>query len=197
MGLFAKNRRYYLIPLENREESKKFFQGKKKNKPGEIFDKRKNLIGKMKIKGDDIIVTETNRVICLRLKKLPKSSSYSIEDHFGNYLGRVKTSKNPNEKILVENNKNEKILFTRGFVEWNFTIQNQKKQKIAVGTTTNMMLSKTTHDIRHTKPSFLLSLRPHHPDSRFLFAIFVVLLQKMPKIDISRYQLKLGPAVPL
>ena len=197
MVLFAKNRRYYLIPLEHKEKPKKFLRKQKLEKFGEIFDKRKNLIGKIKVQNQDIIVTETNGVVCLRLIKIGGSSFYTIEDHFKNYLGQIKISTKSHKKIIIEDKNYEKILFTRGFVEWNFTIQNKQKKKIAVGTTTDMMFSKDTFGIRHTKPSFLLSMKPHHPDSRFLLAIFIILLRKMSRTDISKYYLKLNPALPL
>jgi len=58
MVLFARNRRYYLIPVED-----------KKDKCGKIFDKRKNLIGKIKTSRKNIIITEINGVVSLRLKK--------------------------------------------------------------------------------------------------------------------------------
>ena len=197
MVLFAKNRRYYLIPLEHKEKPKKFLRKQKSEKFGEIFDKRKNLIGKIKVQNQDIIVTETNGVVCLRLIKIGGSSFYTIENHFKNYLGRIKISTKSHKKIIIEDENYEKILFTRGFVEWHFTIQNKQKKKIAVGTTTDMMFSKDTFGIRHTKPSFLLSMKPHHPDSRFLLAIFIILLRKLSRTDISKYYLKLRPALPL
>ena len=78
MVLFAKNCRYYLIPIEHKKENF-----------GEIYDKRKNLIGRIRMKGKDIVVTETNDVVCLCLGKLGSSVKYGIEDHFGNYLGQL------------------------------------------------------------------------------------------------------------
>ena len=87
-------------------------------------------------------------------------------------------------------------MFTQGFVEWNFIIQDTRKKKVAVGTTTEMMFSKDVHGIRHAKPSFLLSMKPHHPDSRFLLAIFIILLRKMTRIDVSTYYTGFGPALP-
>jgi len=186
MVLFARNRRYYLIPVEHKKENY-----------GKIFDKRKNLIGRIRMRGKDIIVTETNGVICLRLRKLGSSVKYRIEDHFGNYLGRVGVFKIPGEEIEVEDRNNKKILFTKGFVEWNFTIRDERKKKIAMGGTTNIIFSKNTFGIRHAKPSFLLTMKPHHPDSRFLLAVFIILLKKMSRTDISKYYLFLGPALPI
>ena len=197
MALFTKNRRYYLIPLENAEKPKKFFQKNKNTESGKIYDKRKNLIGKIRFGKDGIIVTESNGVVCLRLKRAGKSSQYYIEDHFKNSLGRIEVSKKPDGKITIIDKDENTVLFTKGFVEWNFIISNKHKKKIAVGTTTDMMFSKSTLGIRHTKPSFLLSMKPHHPDSRFLLAIFIILLRRMSRIDISRYYAKFGPALPL
>ncbi|MDH3656816.1 MAG: hypothetical protein OEM77_01600 [Nitrosopumilus sp.] len=125
------------------------------------------------------------------------SSKYLIEDHFGNHLGRVGVSKINGKQVFVEDGDGNKILFTQGFVEWSFIIRGKRNKKIAVGTTSAMMLSKNTHGILHAKPSFILSIKPHHPDSRFLLAIFVILLKKMSRIDISKYYLKLGPALQL
>ena len=186
MVLFARNRRYYLIPVEHKKENY-----------GEIFDKRKNLIGRIRMRGKDIIVTEANGVVCLRLRKLGSSVKYRIEDHFGNYLGRVGVFKSHKEEIEVEDRYNKRVLFTKGFVEWTFTIQDKRKKKIAIGGTTNIMFSKDRFGIRHVRPSFLLSVKPHHPDSRFLLAVFIILLKKMSRTDISKYYLHMGPALPI
>ena len=100
MVLFAKNRRYYLIPIIH-----------KKGNSGKIFDKHKKLIGRIRKKKyrKDIIVTETNGVICLRLRKLGSSVRYGIEDHFGNYLGRAGVLRMPSIEVFVVN-ENKKIL---------------------------------------------------------------------------------------
>lgn len=197
MVLFAKNRRYYLISEDHAEETKKIFRKVDNTKNGKIFDKRKNLIGRIRFESHDIIVTEKNGVVCLRLLKEGRRSEYLIEDHFRNYLGKVKVSGKANQEITIIDKNENSILFTKGFVEWNFVIRDKRKKKIAVGTTTGMMLSKDVHGVRHAKPSFLLSMKPHHPDSRFLLAIFIILLRKMTRIDISTYYIKFGPALPL
>ena len=197
MVLFAKNRRYYLIPLDHAEKPKKFFQNNKNRESGKIYDKRKNLIGKIKFEKNDIIVTETNGVVCLRLRKESRGAQYHIEDHFRNNLGRVHVSRKPHDEVSIIDRDDNAVLFTKGFVEWNFVIRDGRKKKIAVGTTTDMMFSKDIHGIRHTKPSFLLRMRHHHPDSRFLLAVFIILLRRMSRIDISRYYIKFGPALPL
>ncbi|MDH3656749.1 MAG: hypothetical protein OEM77_01225 [Nitrosopumilus sp.] len=186
MVLFARNRRYYLIPVEHKKE---IF--------GDIFDKHQNLIGRIRTnKKDMIIVTEVNGTICLRIKEYG-SKRYTIEDHFGNYLGNVLVPKRRHEKLIVEDRFGKKILSTRGFVEWVFTIQNERSKKIAVGCTTNLMFSIDKRGTQHGKPSFLFSVRPHHPDSRFLLAIFIILLKKMRRTDITELYVKFGPAIPL
>ena len=196
MVLFAKNRRYYLISEDHAEKTKKIFRKVENTKTGKIFDKRKNLIGKIKFDSHDIIVTEKNGVVCLRLLKEGSRSEYLIEDHFRNYLGKVKVSGKKNQEMTITDKNENRILFTQGFVEWNFIIQDTRKKKVAVGTTTEMMFSKDVHGIRHAKPSFLLSMKPHHPDSRFLLAIFIILLRKMTRIDVSTYYTRFGPALP-
>lgn len=186
MGLFARNRRYYLIPIEHKKETF-----------GDIFDKHENLIGRIRTnKKNMIIVAEVNGTICLRIKE-HGSVRYTIEDHFGNYLGNVLVPKRRHHKLVVEDRFGKEILSTRGFVEWNFTIQNDKRKKIAVGCTTNLMFSIDKRGIQHGKPSFLFSVKPHHPDSRLLLAIFIILLKKMRRIDITELYAMYGPAIPL
>ena len=185
MVLFARNRRYYLIPVED-----------KKERFGKIFDKHQNLIGRLRTDGNDVIVTEKNGTVCLRIKKL-NSKKYSMEDHFGNYLGNVMVPKTRHDEISVEDRNHKKILSTRGFVEWNFVILNDHKKKIAVGCTTDIMFTEDKIGIQHTQPSFLFSIKPHHPDSRFLLAIFIILLKKMKRTDVTELYALFGPAIPL
>ena len=188
MGLFARNRRYYLIPIEH-----------KKEKYGDIYDRHKNLIGKINHEyHNEIIVTEINDVVCFRMKKIGFGTKYSIEDGFGNYLGKVGIfKKSGNQEIEVDDRYDKRILFTKGFVEWSFTIRDNQRKRIAEGTTTKMAVLKDRYGIKHARSSFLLSIKPHHPDSRFFLAIFIVLLKKMSRTDIAKYYLKLGPALPL
>ena len=186
MGLFARNRRYYLIPVEQ-----------KKERCAEIFDRHKNLIGKITVNKNEILVTETNNVICLRIKKTGSGTWHSIEDHHGNYLGRVGVQKRSGvQEIEVDDKNNQKVLVTKGFIEWAFTIHDKQRKKIARGTTTKMIMSVDRNGIKHVRPSFLLSVNPHHPDSRFILAIFIMLMRKMTRTDVTKFYMKFGPALP-